>query len=117
MLAVMVELICTLHTSLSEWEESDLMVRMQLFSYISSLCAQNKSNCRLACQHILVLLALDCDCCRINDCYMHVLYSRNTVLREKSFATFKVWLPTCNSFLHKFQGIPLPQMIECKKFV
>ena len=48
MLAVIIELICTLHTSLSEWEESDMLVRMQLFSYISSLCAQNKKNCRSA---------------------------------------------------------------------
>ena len=46
MLAVIVELICTLHTALSEWEESDMLVRMQLFSYVSSLCAQNKKNCR-----------------------------------------------------------------------
>ena len=49
MLAVIVELICTLHTALSEWEESDMLVCMQLFSYVSSLCAQNKKNCRSVC--------------------------------------------------------------------
>ena len=46
MLVVMIDLICTLHTAYSEWEESDMLVRMQLFSYISSLCTQNKANCR-----------------------------------------------------------------------
>jgi len=46
MLAVIVELICTLHTSCSDWEESDMLMRMQLFSYVSSLCAQNQKNCK-----------------------------------------------------------------------
>lgn len=46
MLAVIIELICTLHTAVSEWEESDMLTQMQLFSYISSLCAQNIKNCR-----------------------------------------------------------------------
>ena len=46
MLAVMIELISSLHTSLSDWQEGDTLIRMQLFSYISSLCSQNQQNCR-----------------------------------------------------------------------
>ena len=46
MLAVMIELVCTLHTSTSDWQDGDTLVRMQLFSYISSLCAQNQLNCK-----------------------------------------------------------------------
>ncbi len=45
-LAVMVELVSSLHTSAYDWEESDALMRIQLFSYVSSLCAQNKSNCK-----------------------------------------------------------------------
>ena len=45
-LAVMIELICVLHTAPSEWEESDTLMRMQLFSYVSSLCAQHLRNCK-----------------------------------------------------------------------
>ena len=46
MLAVMIELVSSLHTSAYDWREGDTLLRMQLFSYISSLCAQNQKNCR-----------------------------------------------------------------------
>ena len=46
MLAVMVEVVCSLHTSTSDWREGDTLLRMQLFSYLSSLCAQNQANCK-----------------------------------------------------------------------
>ena len=47
MLAVMIEVVCSLHTSTCNWEEADTLMRMQLFSYITSLCAQNQTNCKL----------------------------------------------------------------------
>ncbi|CAI8037971.1 Putative neurobeachin homolog [Geodia barretti] len=46
MLAVMIEVVCSLHTSTCDWEEADTLMRMQLFSYITSLCAQNQTNCK-----------------------------------------------------------------------
>ena len=55
-LAVMIELVCSLHTAYYEWEESDMQLRMQLFSYISSLCAQDSHNCKSVHPHYIVTL-------------------------------------------------------------
>ena len=46
LLAVMIELVCSLHTSHEDWEETDTVMRVHLFSYILSLCSQNNHNCR-----------------------------------------------------------------------
>ena len=62
MLAVIVDLLCSLHTQHTDWEKSDTLMRIQLFSYVSSLCAQNQANCRAVLslpnwEHWLLMLA------------------------------------------------------------
>lgn len=45
-LALMIELLCTLHSAPSDWMEQDVLMRIQLLSYICSLCALNRNNCK-----------------------------------------------------------------------
>ena len=42
----MVELVCSLHTSHENWEDGDTVMRIQLFSYVLSLCSQDNRNCQ-----------------------------------------------------------------------
>jgi len=42
----MVELVCSLHTSRENWEDGDTVMRIQLFSYVLSLCSQDNLNCQ-----------------------------------------------------------------------
>lgn len=58
MLAVMIELICSLHTSQEDWEEQDTVMRVHLFSYALSLCKQNNQNCKSV---STILLYMHCD--------------------------------------------------------
>ena len=54
----MIELVCSLHTSSHEdWEEQDTVMRIQLFSYVLSLCSQSNQNCKSV--GLLVLLMTD----------------------------------------------------------